>query len=298
MVKKNKIIIIGGPTASGKSKLAMKLAGKSDSVIINADSLQIYRDIPILTAQPTQEDKEKIPHFLYEILPPAELCSVGKWLEMAIPVINNALEHEVTPIVVGGTGLYLKCLKQGIATIPEIAAEIRNKARELLMEVGNQSFHLMLNKRDPEMGSRLKPEDSQRILRAWEVLEQTDISLSKWQQMEDKGFFEPDQFEGYFVNPPRDLLYDRINKRFIQMVERGALKEVRKLNEMKLSPELTAMKAIGIKELTSYINGEISLDKAIQKSQQATRNYAKRQVTWFRNQMKDLKEIGDSDQLQ
>ena len=288
---KNKIIIIGGPTASGKSDYALKLAKRESSVIINADSRQIYNVLPIITAQPPKQDKSVAPHYLYGFLDPGEKYSVARWITDTVEKINAAHSSNITPILVGGTGLYLKCIMQGMSAIPDIAKEIRDKARELLEEVGNQSFHEMLSERDPAMGEKLKPGDSQRIVRAWEVIEQTDKSLDQWQQEPNKMLYDKAQFEGYFINPPRDILYERINNRFIYMIDNGVIDEVKEFLATNPPANSNVMHSYGLPEISLYLKGEITLDEAISQAQQDTRNYAKRQITWFRHQLPELKEI-------
>lgn len=273
--------------------MAENLAEEIGGVIINADSMQIYREIPILSAQPTAEQMAKIPHFLYGIISVSEKFSVGKWLEYAEKEINKIRADGKTPIIVGGTGMYIKRLIDGVAYVPEIPSEIRKKAAELLKEMGNADFHSMLKEKDPEMGERLKPGDTQRMLRAWEVLHETGKSIAEWQKKPHRKFFDKEDFVGFFINPPREELYKRCDARFLKMLEVGAMDEAKKLSDMNLPKNLTGMKALGVPELISYINVEISLDEAIKKAQQSTRNYAKRQVTWFKNQMKDFREIKD-----
>jgi len=286
-----KIIIIGGPTAGGKSKFALKLARKMGTVIINADSQQVYRELPILTAHPKEEEKKEVPHFLYGFLSVREKFSAGIWLENAIRNINEAHAKNLTPILVGGTGLYLKSLMHGIASIPDIEDEVRENARKLLKEIGSKAMHAMLQKRDPETAAKLKEKDGQRIVRAWEVIEQTGKSISSWQKQPVETFYGKSQFEGYFINPPRNELYKKCDKRFEEMINEGALEEAKKIIEMNLSSELPGMHALGLSELILFLREELTLANAVEKAQQATRNYAKRQVTWFRHQLPELTEI-------
>lgn len=286
------ILILGGPTASGKSGLALQLAdyiAESDAavngcVIINADSMQVYREIPIITAQPDQEALEAQPHALYGFLSVREECSAGIWLKAATEAIQQAHLQNQLPIVVGGTGMYLRCLTEGIAAIPAIAQEVRKAARATLDEIGHSKFHILLKDRDPIMGERLSPADTQRMLRAWEVLEQTNQSIADWQQKGAESAFEPEQFTKLLLLPLRETLYAQCNQRFLTMLNHGALEEVDRLSEMELDSETTAMKALGIPELMAFKRGDYSFDEAIEKAQQHTRNYAKRQRTWFRNQ--------------
>lgn len=293
----NRIIVIAGPTASGKSDIAMKLAGKMDAVIINADSQQVYKEIPIITAQPTAAEKNKVPHKLYGFLSAAEKCSAGLWLKKAKDVMDMALLDDKVPILVGGTGLYIKCLMYGMAAIPDIASDIRTGARDLIKRIGVNALYEMLSKRDGATAERLNPEDSHRILRAWEVIEQTGTSLDEWQKKPHKVFFLPEQFDGYFINPPRQELYARINRRFIKMTEGKAMDEIKKLDKMNLDPTLPAMKAYGVPELLAHLHGELDLGKAIEQASQNTRNYAKRQITFFKNQLPEFQEITSPEAL-
>ncbi len=290
-----RIIIIAGATASGKSALAMRMAQelseneRQPCVIINADSMQVYREIPIITAQPTAEDKLRQPHRLYGYISASEHCSVARWLDAAKQEIDLALSRNITPILVGGTGLYIKCLMHGIADIPDILPEIRDKSREMLEKLGNIAFYNMLAERDPVMGMRLKPEDSQRILRAWEVIEQTGKSLAEWQEAPNKTFYPPEYFDGYFLNLPREELYQRVNERFDDMVKNGVPDEIRVLDKMQLSLDLPAMRAHGVPELLACLHGNMRMEDAVERAKRNTRHYVKRQFTWWRSQLPDLK---------
>ncbi len=287
------IIIVGGPTASGKSNFAMVLAEKTPAVIINADSMQVYHELPILTAQPTQEEKAKVPHELYGVLSASESCSVARWIEMAKEAINKTLAAEKTPILVGGTGMYIKSLIYGIAPIPDIEEEIREQIRSLHTKLGPTAFHKLLMEKDPITAAKLEPGDTQRNVRAMEVFEQTHIPLSEWQQQSHIRYFKPKDFSGYFLNPPREILYEKINHRLEHMVRNGAFEEVKVLKTMHLPPYLPAMKAHGVPEFMKYLEGTLTLEEVIKQAQQNTRNYAKRQVTWFRHQLPLLKEVTD-----
>lgn len=291
------VLILCGPTASGKSQLAMDVArhvqahyGRS-AVIINADSMQVYRELPILTAQPSKEDMEDVEHQLYGVLPASFAGNAGWWMEQAERLLAAALEQEKIPIIVGGTGLYISALTQGMASIPTITAELREEAKALLEKIGNDAFHIMLNERDPAMGKRVLPSDSQRLLRAWEVLEQTGKSLGEWQKHHRPPLLPPERYVPMFLNPDREWLYQRCNARFEVMLAQGALEEARALDAQALSEELPAMKALGVPELRQYLKGEISQEDAITQAQQSTRRYAKRQLTWFRNQMQNAEHI-------
>lgn len=287
------IIIIGGPTASGKSGLALYIAKEMDAVIINADAMQIYSRIPILSAQPSDEDKNAAEHALYEVLSPNEHCSVGKWIVLAREAIDQAHSQGKTPIIVGGTGLYIRGLMVGMPAIPDIDESVRSNARQLHIQLGSAAFHAQLAARDPVMAERLHPSDSQRVIRAYEVIEQTGRSLSLWQQDLPKTFYAKEQFKPFVILPERQLLYRQCNGRFDSMIERGAIEEVAALDDV--DPASPALKALGIRELRDYILGGIPLEEAITTAQMATRHYAKRQMTWFRNQMPDAQAIEFTD---
>ena len=269
--------MIAGPTASGKSAHALEIAQKQPAVIINADSQQVYRDFPILTAQPTQAEQQGIPHFLYGFLDITQKCDAATWSTLAVKEIQAAWRNNQLPILVGGTGLYLKTLMQGISPVPEIPAKIRTQTASLLKEIGNAAFHTLLLQKDPA-SAHLNIGDTQRILRAYEVLEATGKPLIYWHQQPTKAFLENAHYEGEVLLPDREKLYANCNKRFVQMLENGAIEEVKKY-------DLNAtIKIIGAPEIQSFLRGETSKETAIEKGSQLTRNYAKRQYTWFRNQ--------------
>ncbi len=287
-LEKGRIILLAGPTASGKSALALKIAQETDAVIINADSMQVYRELPIITAQPTPEERIIVPHLLYGCIAASEPFSVGTWLAMAKQEIDAAIATNRTPIITGGTGLYFKCLTKGIAHIPSISCKTKEKSINIMKDIGNISFYTMLSEKDPAFAATLSPGNTQRLLRAWEVWAETGIPFSEWQRRKHEAYYEPERFAGYFLNPERQDVYERINRRFSRMLENGALEEVRRLMGMELSPRLPSMKAHGVPELTRYLQGKTSLEDAISKAQQHTRNYAKRQCTWFRHQLPEF----------
>ena len=265
----------------------MSIAEEMDAVIINADALQLYKRIPILTAQPSEEDKEAVPHQLYGVLTPEQSCSVGIWVEMAREAIDCAHKQGKTPIVVGGTGLYLKGLMEGLPSIPEIDPLTRKEARVLMDSLGHEAFHKELASRDPVIAGRLHPSDTQRLLRAYEVVLQTGIPLSDWQQQEPVRAYLPEQFESSVILPERTQLYAQCDQRFHQMIGQGALKEVRALSDVPDSAPV--WRALGAKELRDHLQGKMTLDEAIILAQASTRHYAKRQMTWFRHQLKGAK---------
>lgn len=285
-MNKSQIKIIAGATASGKSARALSLAEQKGGVIINADSQQVYRDLRILTARPSVADEARAPHKLYGFAPADENFSVGKWLRLAKMEIDWALSNGKTPIVVGGTGLYLKALMQGIAEIPDIDESVRTQAQNDFEQMGKEAFAERLRHVDPEFFTRLKVYDKQRLIRAYAVWLGSGKSLTHWQQQKITPAYAPQQFKLEIIEMPRAELYARCDRRVLQMIEEGAVEEVNSL----ASPESLAPspleKIIGVRELTACINKEILLDTAISQMQQATRNYAKRQVTWFAHQLR------------
>ncbi len=280
-----KIVIITGPTGSGKSNLAMLLAEKIPAVIINADSMQVYREIPVITAQPTAEEQAYTPHRLYGCMPARERCTVVGWLNLAIPEIEAAWKSGKTPVMVGGTGMYLKHLLEGRPPTPKSSDATRKAARALIEEIGNAAFHAELAKRDPETAARLDVGNTQRILRAYEVVLQTGVPLSEWQKKPLIPYFDANIFHTIALAPDRHAVYDAVNKRFETMVDKGALEEARAMKDQQLDPHLPAMKAHGVPELIAYIEGRMTLPDAITRAQTNTRQYIKRQFTWLNNQM-------------
>ncbi len=276
------IILIGGPTASGKSAFAQRLARERNGNIINADAMQVYAGLPILTAQPSPQDKAEVPHFLYEVTDAAEPSSAGKWLVQARSAIAKTRAEGRTPILVGGTGLYFEALLGGLADIPEIPESVRTATITLYDEVGEEAFRKELSRRDPESAGRIARNDRQRLIRAYEVVAHTDKPLGEWHKS-SPGLSAEYETERHLLLPPREQLYASCDKRFLQMMDRGASDEVKNLMVRNLPPSLPSMKVLGVRELASYLKGEITLNEAIAKAQQMTRNYAKRQMTWFRN---------------
>ena len=282
MMQQIPLILIGGPTASGKSGLAMQIARQKNGCIINTDAMQIYAGLSILTAQPSARDKAEIPHLLYEVLDAAEASSAGKWLTLARAAIDEARQAGRTPILVGGTGMYFSSLLGGLADIPLIPDEARQEATKLYEAVGEENFRKQLAARDLESAARIARNDRQRLIRAYEVVTHTGKSLGAWYkqgQVENKF-----STEWHLLMPPREELYAACDKRFLTMIENGAIEEVQKLLARDLSSDLPAMKILGVREIGEYLRGETTLDAVITKAQQMTRNYAKRQMTWFRNQ--------------
>ncbi|MDP6785785.1 MAG: tRNA (adenosine(37)-N6)-dimethylallyltransferase MiaA [Rhodospirillales bacterium] len=279
------MVVIAGPTASGKSALALDAAEAFSGTVINADSMQVYRELRILTARPPPADEDRAPHRLFGVLSATERCSAGRWLDLAAAAIDETRAAGRLPIVVGGTGLYLRALLEGLAPVPEIADTVRAEARTLHERLGDEAFHAELARIDPQMAARLPAADGQRLIRAFEVVKATGRSLADWQGQEKAHQPVAGRFATIVLNPPRDDLYAAIDARFEDMIEAGALDEVAALEELKLDPSLPASKALGVAPLGRYLRGEMDLDEARRAAKQASRNYAKRQCTWLGNQM-------------
>jgi tRNA dimethylallyltransferase len=278
-------VLIAGPTASGKSALALAIAEAIDGVIVNTDSMQVYRETRILTARPTDEDTAQAPHLLYGHVGVAESYSAGRYQAEAAHALRTARESGRVPIFTGGTGLYFGVLTEGIANIPEVPSGVREAVEALREDIGPKAFHDKLAMRDPQAAARLPDSDTQRTLRAYEVFEATGRPLSEWQKEMGDPLLGGMNLARFVISPPRDVLHDRINARFDAMLARGAMEEVAALEGLKLSP--TAQKIIGLRELREVAEGAMPLDEAREKSKAATRQYAKRQVTWFRGRMAD-----------
>lgn len=282
------LYLIGGPTASGKTALALEIARKERGGIINADAMQIYAGLPLLTAQPTKAEKEAVPHALFEFFDASEKSSAGKWLSLAREAIDRAKQSGQTPIVVGGTGLYFKALFGGLADMPRLSEAAHAETAALYEKLGHDAFRNALAKSDPESAARIAPNDKQRLIRAYEIARYTEKTLPEWQkETEASSLHEKFDIKTRLFLPDRAALYAACDARFVKMVENGALDEVRALLARKLDPELPAMKILGVRELAAYLEGKTSLENAIALAQQHTRNYAKRQITWFKNQWRD-----------
>lgn len=280
----NPVIVIGGPTASGKSALALAIAREFGGTIINADSMQLYDALPILTAQPSDADRAAAPHRLYGVLPPEQVGSAQLWRTMALQEIEQSLKAGRLPIVVGGTGLYLRTLMQGLSPMPDIPDEIRARVRRLWDEEGQPAVRRRLEQRDPLVAARLKPNDKQRQLRALEVVEATGRPLSEWQSEVGEGAPAGLRFITLVLRPEREGLRAAIAGRFEVMVEAGALAEVGRLLDRNLPEDCPILRAVGLPQLVRHVTGKITLDQAISEAVTATRQYAKRQDTWFRHQ--------------
>lgn len=272
--------LIAGSTASGKSALALELAERTGGVIINADSAQVYRDLPVLSAAPTEEERARAEHRLYGIRDGAEPCSAADWAALAREEIADLHQSDRLPIIVGGTGLYLRTLLDGIAPVPAIDPQIREQVRNSSVEDNRGK----LSELDPEAAGRLNPADSARIARALEVVMSTGRTLADWQSKREGGIADEITLQPLLLLPPRDWLYRRCDHRFARMVEGGAMDEVKRLLARNLPPSSPVMRAIGVREIGAFLAGEIGRNEAIDRGQQATRNYAKRQYTWFAHQ--------------
>jgi tRNA dimethylallyltransferase len=277
-------LIVAGPTASGKSALAVAIAREFAGTVINADSMQVYRELSILTSRPGPDALAAAPHRLYGVLPASERCSAGRWRQMAVAAI--AAEPDRLPLVTGGTGLYLRALMEGLSPIPDLPDEVQREAAAKLEAIGSACLHRELAEVDPVTAARLTPGDTQRILRAWSVHRATGRALSDWQgekPMTESG--APGPFLTLMLMPPREAVYAAIDARLVDMVAQGAMEEVRALMALGLDPRLPAVKAVGVRELGAVLRGEMALPEAIAAAQQETRRYAKRQFTWLRHQM-------------
>jgi tRNA dimethylallyltransferase len=278
-------ILITGPTASGKSSFAIELARRRNGVIINADSMQVYSVLRVVTARPDETDVAAVPHRLYGHVHPSRSYSTGAWLGDVEKLVEQGEFHDCTPIFTGGTGLYFRALLGGLSEIPQIPQHIRDRWRGALAEEGPAQLHAQLSRKDPGAASGIRPSDRQRIVRALEVLEATGRSITSFRQKKGRPLVDPKSAERYLIEPPRAALHARIEARFDRMLAQGALDEIVELMSLGLDPALPAMKAIGVRELNAAVSGELSLPAAIEKAKAATRQYAKRQSTWFRHQL-------------
>ncbi|HEY8332416.1 MAG TPA: tRNA (adenosine(37)-N6)-dimethylallyltransferase MiaA [Tardiphaga sp.] len=281
-------LLIAGPTASGKSALALRLAQAHGGVIINTDSMQVYRDLRVLTARPSAEEEALAPHRLYGTVDAAVNFSAGAWVAEAAQVLAEVRAQDRLPIFTGGSGLYFKALTSGLSDVPPIAAEVRDDVRMRLERDGPEALHAALSLRDPASAQRLNPRDRSRVARALEVVEATGRSLTDWHADALPPLLPPDSFTALFLTPEREELYARIDARFDVMLGAGALDEVAALAARKLDPLLPAMKAHGVPALMRYLAGELSMEEAAVIGRADTRHYAKRQFTWFRHQLPEF----------
>jgi len=278
-------ILIAGPTASGKSALALALARRFGGAVINADSQQVYRDWRILSARPTPGDEAEAPHFLYGHVALDAEYSAGAWLRDLEGVLEQCRARDFRPIITGGTGLYFKALTEGLAPIPPIPPDIRAAAEAELQRLGLARFAARLAERDPETAAALDRANPARLLRAWEVLETTGTGLAEWRRATSPPLLPLDRTVAFALTPPRPWLQARCDARFDAMLEQGALDETARVKAQRLDPALPGMKALGAPELMAHLAGALSLDEAVTRAKTATRRYAKRQLTWARNQM-------------
>lgn len=278
-------ILIAGPTASGKSAVALSLAERFGGVVINADSMQVYRDLRVLTARPGAEDEARAPHALYGFLPACDTYSAGRWLGDARAAIAQADATGRVPVIVGGTGLYFRALLRGLSPVPDIPAEIRRRWREEAERRGGPELHALLAARDAVMAERLRPSDPQRIARALEVLEATGASLAEWQRRPGEPLLEEERTARAVIAPERASLAARIDARFEAMIAAGARDEVEALKDKELDPGLPAMRALGVAPLMAHLEGKATLAEAGERVRTQTRRYAKRQMTWARRNM-------------
>ena len=290
MEQDKKVILLAGPTASGKSKLAIKLAQHFNGEIINADSMQVYKEISILTSKPKSQDTKTAKHHLYGFNSVRKKFSTGHWLKMALKKIEEQWDDGKMPIVVGGSGLYFKALTDGLVKIPDIPNNLRTEVRKLHKKVGQKNFFIKLIKLDPLAKNFILPSDSQRSMRAYEVKRFTDKSLFELIK-ETKSNFDEKIFKKIFINTPRELLNKKIEKRVEKMFNEGAVDEAKNFLKMKIYKELSSNKIIGINEIKEYLHGKLTLDDTKELVAQKTRQYAKRQFTWARGQMKSWKMI-------
>lgn len=278
-------ILIAGPTASGKSALALDLAERRGGVVVNTDSMQGYSVLDVLTARPEAADLARAPHYLYGHVHPATAYSTGAWLRDVMKLIEDGTFSERPVIFVGGTGLYFRALAEGISEMPDIPQRVRDRWRYELKEQGAVKLHGLLLREDSAAAMMLKPTDSQRVVRALEVLDASGRSILEWQAERGQPLIDRESARFLVIEPDRAALVARIDKRFDQMLDKGALDEVKRLAALGLDPELPAMKAIGVRELQAAMAGEIGFPEAIERAKIATRQYSKRQTTWFRHQL-------------
>lgn len=289
-----RIWLIAGPTASGKSALALTLAETVGGEIVNADSMQLYADLRVLTAGPSPDETRRAPHHLFGTVDPADGWSVGRWQRAANETIAAIQARGRDAIVVGGTGLYFRALTHGLSEIPPVATDVRRSVAIEFEAMGEDAFRTRLAKADPAAAARIAPGDRQRLTRAWEVYVASGTSLTD-HQGQTKGALPAGSWSAVAIDPPRAALYARCDGRLVAMIEHGALDEVRRLMARNIHPDLPAMKAVGVRELSAHLRGEATFEAALAAAQQETRRYAKRQTTWMRGQMGDWPRLSGSD---
>ena len=287
-IKSNSVVVVAGPTASGKSALALDFACRYNGVVINADASQVYKDIPIISAAPDKDDMAKVEHLLYGILNADDKNSVSDWSKLAVEAIKDVWKKGKLPIVTGGTGFYIENLVKGVSPIPETSVETKQKVAELFEKSGSHGVYEYLQKVD-EKGARLvNPNDTTRVRRALEIFYDTGISISEWFQKPMISLLPEADFQVVLLLPKLSDLEEKCSRRFDIMIENGVLDEIRALMNKNIAPDMPMMKAIGVPELMSYLKGEISLNEASSLAKLHTRQYAKRQITWFRNRLKKI----------
>ena len=294
MSQDKKVILLAGPTSAGKSQLAIKMAKHIKGEIINADSMQIYKEMLILTSRPNLNDMKMAKHHLYGFNSVKKIFSTGRWLKITLKTINQLWKNDKTPIVTGGTGLYFKALTEGLVKIPDIPSKAREEIRKLHETIGQEKFYEQLTKIDPVVKKFISANDSQRSMRAYEVKKYTGKSLFDFIK-NTKSDFDNQIFKKLFVNIPKDLLSKKIEKRVEQMFKDGAIDEVKNFSKMKVNKDLPANKIIGVREIKDYLSGKATLIKTKELIKLKTRQYAKRQFTWSRGHMKSWKMIYSSD---
>lgn len=278
------VIVVGGPTASGKSAIALEIAGELGGEIVNADSMQIYADLPVITARPAAEDVARTPHHLYGVLGMAERCSAGEWRSRALETIREIHGRDATPIIVGGTGLYLRALMTGLHTMPDVSADLRESLNRRLQAEGAPALHAELLASDPETAEGLNAADGQRIVRALEILMHTGRGLRSWQAGDTEDAPADLRFVTLALVPPREDLYATANDRFDRMLRVGAIDEVASLLERSPPPDFPLLKAVGVPPIRAFLGGDIDRERLKELGKRDTRRYAKRQMTWFRHQ--------------
>lgn len=278
-------ILIAGPTASGKSAFALEIAERVGGTIVNADAMQVYRELRVLTARPSAADEARVPHRLYGHVPGATAYSAARFAEEAAQAIADIQRQGRVPIVVGGTGLYFRALTEGLSPIPPVPEDVRSRWRARAAEVGPAALHAMLAERDPEMAARLRPTDPQRLTRALEVLDATGRSLARWQEMAGTPVLAVTEGRALVVAPEREEMRRRCDLRFDAMMAAGAVDEVRALMQLGLDPDLPVMRALGVAPLADLVAGRIGAEEAAERAKSETRQYAKRQITWLNRNM-------------
>ena len=285
-----KIILIAGPTASGKSKLAIEIAKKIKGEIINADSMQVYKEFSVLSSRPSKTDLKKVKHHLYGFQSVKKHFSTGTWLKLAKKQIDKCIKNKKIPIIVGGTGLYFEAITKGISNIPNTDFKARNKIRELQKKIGQNKFYKLLLEIDPLVKNKIKPSDSQRSIRAYEIKKFTKKSIFDWYKL-TKSEFKNFQIFKIFIDVPRDKLLNNISNRAEQMFRNDCIKEVKNFSNLNIDPSLSANKIIGVKEIKDFLSGSLSLSLVKETINIRTRQYAKRQVTWARGHMSDWNKL-------